>query len=231
MRTTRLLDILQSFARRFGRSPFAIDNQSGAYGLQIMLGLDTVESVAHVIQVALTPVFLLSGIASLLGVLSTRLARVADRVDALAEQLEADGPIDRHKLQRRLAYLRRRSHVLDAAVMMGTLGGVATSCAALLLFVGTLRDRPGASLFVAFGLALLFTMGALVAFLIKCCSPAVGYAIRRTTQPRSERCTNSLRRELASRLVASRTRRRHKRRLFAFLAGCAVCQRQREPTI
>ena len=93
-----------------------------------MLGLDTVESVAHVIQVALTPVFLLSGIASLLGVLSTRLARVADRVDALAEQLEADEPIDRRKLRRRLAYLRRRSHVLDAAVMMGTLGGVATSC-------------------------------------------------------------------------------------------------------
>jgi len=68
---------------------------------------------------------------------------------------------------RRMAYLRRRSHVLDAAVMMGTLGGVATSCAALLLFVGTLRDRPGVSLFVAFGLALLFTMGALVAFLIE----------------------------------------------------------------
>ena len=64
-------------------------------GYSLMLGLDTVESVAHVIQVALTPVFLLSGIASLLGVLSTRLARVADRVDALAEQLEADGPVDR----------------------------------------------------------------------------------------------------------------------------------------
>jgi cytochrome c biogenesis protein CcdA len=132
-----------------------------------MLGLDTVESVAHVIQVALTPVFLLSGIASLLGVLSTRLARVADRVDALADQLEAAGPVDRRQLRLRLAYLRRRSHVLDAAVMMGTLGGVATSCAALLLFVGTLRDRPGVSLFVAFGLALLFTMGALGAFLIE----------------------------------------------------------------
>jgi cytochrome c biogenesis protein CcdA len=132
-----------------------------------MASLLTVESVAHVIQVALTPVFLLSGIASLLGVLSTRLARVADRVDALADQLESDGPIDSRKLRRRLAYLRRRSHVLDVAVMMGTLGGVATSCAALLLFVGTLRDRPGVSLFVAFGLALLFTMGALVAFLIE----------------------------------------------------------------
>ena len=111
-----------------------------------MLDLDTVESVGRVIQVALTPVFLLSRIASLLSVLSTRLARVADRVGALADQLEADGPVDRRKLWRRLAYLRRRSHVLDAAVMMGTLGGVATSCAALLLFVGTLRDRPGVSL-------------------------------------------------------------------------------------
>jgi hypothetical protein len=51
--------------------------------------------------------------------------------------------------------------------MMGTLAGVATSCAALLLFVGSLRDRPGVSLFVAFGLALLFTMGALIAYLIE----------------------------------------------------------------
>jgi cytochrome c biogenesis protein CcdA len=132
-----------------------------------MLDLDTVDNVAHVIQVALTPVFLLSGIASLLGVLSTRLARVADRVDALAEQLEAAGPVDSRRLRLRLAYLRRRSHVLDVAVMMGTLGGVATSCAGLFLFVGTLRDRPGVALFVAFGLALLFTMGALVAFLIE----------------------------------------------------------------
>jgi hypothetical protein len=132
-----------------------------------MLGLDSVDSVAHVIQVALTPVFLLSGIASLLAVLSTRLARVADRVDALAEQLEATGPVDSRRLRLRLAYLRRRSHVLDAAVIMGTLGGVATSCAGLFLFVGTLRDRPGMALFVAFGLALLFTMGALVAFLIE----------------------------------------------------------------
>ena len=59
-----------------------------------MAGLATVESVAHVIQMALTPVFLLSGIASLLGVLSTRLARVADRVDALAGMKRMDRSID-----------------------------------------------------------------------------------------------------------------------------------------
>jgi hypothetical protein len=130
-----------------------------------MLGLDSVDSVAHVIQVALTPVFLLSGIASLLGVLSTRLARVADRVDAVAERLDTAEPAERARLEVRLTYLRRRSHILDAAVMMGTLGGIATAIAAMLLFVGTLRDQAGVSLFVAFGLALLFIMGALIAFL------------------------------------------------------------------
>ena len=132
-----------------------------------MLGLDSVDSVAHVIQVALTPIFLLSGIASLLGVLSTRLGRVADRVDSLAERLETAEPIQRSMLEWRLSYLRRRSHVLDAAVIMATLGGIATSVAGLLLFVGTLRDKAGISLFVAFGFALLFTMGALLAFLIE----------------------------------------------------------------
>src|SRR5690242_11924667 len=40
----------------------------------------SLDLVAHVIQVALTPIFLLSGIATLLNVFATRLARVADLV-------------------------------------------------------------------------------------------------------------------------------------------------------
>jgi hypothetical protein len=134
-----------------------------------MFGIaDSVDSVVHVIQIALTPVFLLSGIASLLSVFSTRLGRVSDRVDALSEKLEDAAPIERERLQERLIYLRRRSHILDAAVMSGTLGGAATCLAALFLFVGTLREETGVGvLFVSFGLALLFTVGALVAFLIE----------------------------------------------------------------
>jgi hypothetical protein len=104
-------------------------------------------------------------VASLLGVLSSRLARVADRVDALSERLETARGEERARLARRLTFLRRRSHILDAAVMMATLAGAATSVAALLLFVGTLRDSAGVSLFIAFGLALALTVGALTAFL------------------------------------------------------------------
>ena len=46
------------------------------------------DMVAHIIQVALTPVFLLSGIATLLNVFSTRLAGVADRVDQITKGIE-----------------------------------------------------------------------------------------------------------------------------------------------
>jgi hypothetical protein len=134
-----------------------------------MFGMaESVDSVAHVIQIALTPVFLLSGIAALLNVFSTRLGRVSDHVDALAEKLEDAEPAERERFQERLLYLRRRSHILDFAVMLGTLGGAATCLAALFLFVGTLRDETGVGvLFVSFGLALLFTVGALAAFLIE----------------------------------------------------------------
>jgi hypothetical protein len=44
----------------------------------------SVANVTRVIQLALTPVFLLTAVAALLNVFSTRLGRVADRVDLLS---------------------------------------------------------------------------------------------------------------------------------------------------
>jgi len=47
------------------------------------------DSVAHIIRMALTPVFLLLSIAALLNVFSTRLALVGDRVEQVTKALEA----------------------------------------------------------------------------------------------------------------------------------------------
>src|SRR5262245_63388764 len=46
------------------------------------------QSSSGVIQLALTPVFLLTAVAALLNVFSTRLGRVADRVDLLSADLQ-----------------------------------------------------------------------------------------------------------------------------------------------
>lgn len=128
---------------------------------------DAVDTVAHIIQVALTPVFLLSGIGTLLNVFNTRESRVSDHTEHAAELLA--GETDKHKanvLRRHLRRLQRRRMVLDMAVVTGAIGGAATCGAAFVLFVGGLREAEIASwLFGLFGIALGCTVLALMAFL------------------------------------------------------------------
>jgi hypothetical protein len=93
-----------------------------------MLGSGSQSSVS-VIQLALTPVFLLAAVAALLNVFSTRLGRVADRVDLLTSKLQGTAA-DTEFLSAQLDRLRRRSHYLDWAVVLATIGGTATCFAA-----------------------------------------------------------------------------------------------------
>ena len=135
------------------------------------------DMVAHIIQVALTPVFLLSGIATLLNVFSTRLARVADRVDQITKGLEDADAGEVALLAVQLSHLRRRSLALDAAVLLAAFGGAATCASVLTLFVGALRDATVASvLFTTFGLAVLCTIGAIGSFTAE--MPMAGSGVR-----------------------------------------------------
>jgi uncharacterized membrane-anchored protein len=130
--------------------------------------VSSLDLVAHVIQVALTPIFLLSGIATLLNVFSTRLARVADRVDQITKALEEADTEENAELIEQLSHLRRRSLALDAAVMLAAIGGAATCMSVFTLFVGALRDETVASvLFTTFGLAVACTIGAIGAFTVE----------------------------------------------------------------
>ncbi len=143
---------------------FGVDNTGSA--------LDT---VAHIIQVALTPVFLLSGIATLLNVFSTRLARVADRVDAVSKAIEGADSDEATALSAQLVYLHRRSLALDVAVVLGAIGGAATCGAVLVLFVGALRESTVATvLFLLFGVAVGCALGAIVAFTAEMLMASVG---------------------------------------------------------
>ncbi|HLY43960.1 MAG TPA: DUF2721 domain-containing protein [Stellaceae bacterium] len=123
------------------------------------------DPIAHVIQVALTPVFLLGGIATLLNVFSTRLARVADRVEAVSKALDVADAAEAGALSAQLAQLHRRSVALDVAVILGAIGGAATCGAVLVLFVGALGEAAIASLLIGlFGLAVGCALGAICAF-------------------------------------------------------------------
>jgi hypothetical protein len=128
----------------------------------------SLDSIAHLIQVALTPIFLLSGLAGLLSVFSTRLGRVADRVDQLADAIKTADPAQSAHMRDRLEHLQRRSLVLDLATVLGAMASGFTCIATLTLFVGALRNVAAANvLFLTFGLAILSTLAALVAFVIE----------------------------------------------------------------
>ncbi|MDL2407859.1 DUF2721 domain-containing protein [Rhizobium calliandrae] len=131
-----------------------------------MLSDQLTPDAAHVIQVALTPVFLLAGTAGCLNVFSTRLARVSDRVNSLFERVISDNSDEARLLQ--LYYLRRRTLALEIAVLFGTVSGVFTCLATLGLMSGAIRQQYREQLLLwFFGLAVVALMGAFAAFLFE----------------------------------------------------------------
>jgi len=121
------------------------------------------DSTVHLIQVALTPVFLLSGIAALLNLYSTRLAKVSDRLDTLTDGGKT-GPHD-DAVCNEIARLHRRSIVLDVAVILGTIGAASTCVTILSLFVLGLSNQLLANLLLfSFGLAVVCTLGSVAVY-------------------------------------------------------------------
>jgi Protein of unknown function (DUF2721) len=125
------------------------------------------DDVVHLIQTALTPAFLLAGLAALLSVFASRLDRVTRQVNQFSQRLSAVSEAEAAHICEQLGCLRLRTKLLDAAVVFGGLAGGLTCLAALVLFVGGLSDVKLAASFLlwTFGLALSLTIGAIAAFL------------------------------------------------------------------
>jgi hypothetical protein len=122
-----------------------------------------VNDFAAVIQTSLAPVFLLAGTAGFVNIFATRLGRVSDRLNEVAER---NG--ESQALRMQLAYLRRRTLALEIAVVLGVVAGICTGGAILNLLAGTLAIgfRPE-NLFWFFGGAIVSLILSLVAFLFE----------------------------------------------------------------
>jgi hypothetical protein len=133
-----------------------------------LVSSDAIDSTAHLVQVALTPIFLLTGAGTLLNVFNTRLARVSDHDEHMAELLRAaPGAPEIVRLEAHQTRLRHRLVALDAAVSLSALGGAATCGTAFILFLGGVQDKGVATwLVISFGIALLCVVGSLLAFLV-----------------------------------------------------------------
>jgi uncharacterized protein DUF2721 len=120
---------------------------------------ETVTDVTKAIQLSLAPVFLLSGIAGLLNVMSGRLARIVDRVRALTERPK---DMARPQPHPELHRLERRRHLTRVAITACTIAALLLCITIATLFLevmfhATLKWLIG-GLFTAAMLALIASL-------------------------------------------------------------------------
>ena len=125
--------------------------------------------IAHLIQVALTPIFLISAIGVTLNVLTNRLARIVDRARALeGRAYEQPRPADGGGLHGKLAVLERRARWIYSAITLITLSALFIALVVVMLFVNAFL-RWDLSAFIAgmFILSMATLAAALLTFLIE----------------------------------------------------------------
>jgi mannose/fructose/N-acetylgalactosamine-specific phosphotransferase system component IIC len=114
--------------------------------------------IAHVIQLAVAPVFLLTGVAAFLAVMANRLARVIDRARLIEARWGEIADSARTAARSELAILARRAHLASWAINFSTFSAllICTVISTLFIdaFLGTRLKWVVGGFFVASMLAL-----------------------------------------------------------------------------
>jgi len=122
--------------------------------------------ITHAIQLAIAPVFLLSGLGTILSVLSTRLGRVVDRTRRLMELRESADPKHLKAVESELKVLSVRRHLVNRAIAAGTVAALLVCVLIAVAFVASIFDmKVGFIIAGLFVLAMIAFIAALVLFL------------------------------------------------------------------
>ena len=125
-----------------------------------------VEIIAHVVQLAVAPVFLLTGVAALLSVMTTRLGRVMDRARLIEGRWYQADNDERESVQLELALLEQRARLSSWAINFCASAALMVCLVIVMLFADAFLSKNLAwlvgGLFIATMLAL---MSGLITFL------------------------------------------------------------------
>lgn len=140
-----------------------------------MQAANDIITVAHVIQQAVAPVFLLTGVGAILGVLSTRLGRVIDHF----RTLDKSAGEERLKHKAEMAVLMQRSRWIHWAISLCTLCALLVCIVIAALFIGSeLGMDPSGTVAMLFIAAMLALTAGLLCFLREIALATGGIKIR-----------------------------------------------------
>lgn len=127
-----------------------------------MDSLANIPTVAHAIQQAVAPVFLLTGIGSILNVLAGRLSRVVDR-SRLLNEMQGEAA-EKHRDEIRILLLRARWN--HWAISLCTVSALCICLSIAALFIGAeLRVDLSGTVSLLFVAAMLTLISGLLCFL------------------------------------------------------------------
>jgi len=123
--------------------------------------------IPHLVQASLAPVFLLSGVAATLGVLTNRLSRIVDRARLLEGQLEGH-PGQAPHVHADLNVLSRRAHYINVAISLATIAALLVALVVVALFVNAFfASELGVVIALLFVGAMVCLSAAFIAFFIE----------------------------------------------------------------
>jgi hypothetical protein len=124
--------------------------------------------VAHAMQLALGPVFLLNGVGVMLAMLTSRLSRIVDRARTVEERLPKAEGDELREIHRVLAVTRRRAQLMNRAITLGTVAALLVAAVVALLFTAVfISFSIGLPIAVLFVLCMLALVGSLWCFLVE----------------------------------------------------------------
>ncbi|TFW08504.1 DUF2721 domain-containing protein [Oxalobacteraceae bacterium OM1] len=123
--------------------------------------------ISHTIQLAIAPVFLLTGVGTKLGVLTSRLARIIDRTRVLEDRIKATPQGSHEDAWEEIDTLYRRAHLINRAITLSTCCGLFVCVMIAALFLGdSLRLSLAQFIALLFVLAMFSLIGSFV-FLLR----------------------------------------------------------------
>src|SRR5512135_2828566 len=99
-----------------------------------MLGTGLKELIP-LLQVAVGPVILISGVGLLLLSLTNRFARAVDRSRQLLQEMREAGEDDRRHLKNQIGIIYRRARLIQVAIIFGAMSALCAAVLVLTLFV------------------------------------------------------------------------------------------------
>ncbi len=125
-----------------------------------------VSELIPVLQIAVGPMILISGVGLLLLSMTNRLGRVIDRARILDRELRPGSPEDANRGREQLQILMHRARLLRRAIVLAAMSVLLAACLVISLFIVTLLRLEAGGLIVAlFTACLCCLIGSMAAFI------------------------------------------------------------------